>query len=1008
MAPANPAQANSRAKKNSLASTWAVCVLAAATMATQTKLHAEPIGSIEAFALAENREAFLSTLIPGSGEHYYFHIVHFQNSGQLAASARMIEQWLGDRDASEFRDQLTALRDRQFLLAYEDTPEATIRHLKSRLSVNLSHSAPRRKGQQRFPNRLDPNMVSPQSLIRDAIQNHSDLKPYGRWWAAQQWLDNNQQRGPMDLQAILQQVTTPLTPRLEALVIADMLARRRDPRRVVRFGDMPAHRMLTLSQLKALAQRIPELTHDPAYVDAILLRLRPDADSDWRSQPDVWHSYLKRVDAYAQSLSSAHVSLQVSARFHLLESYLDRGDPQRDLFLQYLALPRNGRHIAPRLRSQRQPSANLGEDLRRQALLPPVRDDSVMIRSHLDRFLRDATDPDAYVPFLDRNYLQEVFAETKLLHGIGNPETWYAQLSPQRRQSLRDAVEVNLCRENPRHHPVDEDRVHLLVDLKNVSELRVRAYEIHLPSYFRDNTKPVDTSIALEGLVPTQESKLAFDRDAVRRHRERIPVPGIEGKGTRGTWVVDLIGGGLRARALIRRGSIETVQQQTADGIRLTMIDEDRRAIPDATALIGGRELRANERGEITLAPVKDATQRDVLVSDGVLARRIRLDHPSEDYQLELAAHASVPMLVSGRDAEWVVRPRLLLNSQPIALEILQEAKVILSGVDLDNITTRQVIEIEDPTDMQSWVIPFRVPARLQSLQLEVSGKVRRLVDGVNQSLSASRLIPIASWRLNDTPSMNLLSHDGDNYVVEIRGRSGEPIRDAVVRVTLENRISTHAKTIALQTDAKGLLQLGKLEHITSLTVAVDGGQETTHAIHPRTYRWPERLHSPARVAIHLPLPQAASSRADEFLLAAMRDGQPVTDVSEQIDVAGGHLTIGGLPGGDYRLWNLRDGSVTEINVVDGPVIDHVTVGTTRHRQLSQGVWQKEPQKTRQPVSIAGITKNQAGDLVCQLSGDFASAQVHIIGRRFAGPQDPLEDLLLAPQNLRGRGLTRA
>ena len=49
----------------------------------------QEVGFIEKFALADDRRAVLSELIPGTEDFFYFHALHYQNEKQLAAAVVM-------------------------------------------------------------------------------------------------------------------------------------------------------------------------------------------------------------------------------------------------------------------------------------------------------------------------------------------------------------------------------------------------------------------------------------------------------------------------------------------------------------------------------------------------------------------------------------------------------------------------------------------------------------------------------------------------------------------------------------------------------------------------------------------------------------------------------------------------------------------------------------------------------------------------------------------------------
>ena len=74
---------------------------------------AKEIGYIETFALAEDREAALSQLIPGTEDYYYFYCLHHQAAGDLAAVEKLLTPWI-KRHGTSTRYQ--EIRNRQALL----------------------------------------------------------------------------------------------------------------------------------------------------------------------------------------------------------------------------------------------------------------------------------------------------------------------------------------------------------------------------------------------------------------------------------------------------------------------------------------------------------------------------------------------------------------------------------------------------------------------------------------------------------------------------------------------------------------------------------------------------------------------------------------------------------------------------------------------------------------------------------------------------------------------------
>ena len=60
----------------------------------------------------------------------------------------------------------------------------------------------------------------------------------------------------------------------------------------------------------------------------------------------------------------------------------------------------------------------------------------------MEHFLEDAVDADAFAKYLKPDYLRRVFAETKLLRGVGAEEQWYKMLNAAERQRILRLFEV--------------------------------------------------------------------------------------------------------------------------------------------------------------------------------------------------------------------------------------------------------------------------------------------------------------------------------------------------------------------------------------------------------------------------------------------------------------------------------------------------------------------------------------------------------------------------------------
>ena len=112
---------------------FALAAIISLSLATTTM--AEPIGLMERYALADDRQSMLAELIPGSEDYFFYHCLHYQTSGQLERAETILRDWLAEHKGRE-TPVISGMLDRQRLLTYGDSPQRTA----ARLSDGGLHS----------------------------------------------------------------------------------------------------------------------------------------------------------------------------------------------------------------------------------------------------------------------------------------------------------------------------------------------------------------------------------------------------------------------------------------------------------------------------------------------------------------------------------------------------------------------------------------------------------------------------------------------------------------------------------------------------------------------------------------------------------------------------------------------------------------------------------------------------------------------------------------------------
>jgi hypothetical protein len=272
---------------------------------------------------------------------------------------------------------------------------------------------------------------------------------------------------------------------------------------------------------------------------------------------------------------------------------------------------------------------------------------------------------------------------------------------------------------------------------------------------------------------------------------------------------------------LVRRGFIDHVATSNANGMAFTIIDENRQPIPAATMLVGSREFIADDNGRIVLPPIDSSVFRRTVISDGVIAQQVTFNHLVEQYELLAGMHVDRTQLQSGSEAELIIRPRLSLHGTLIDPNTLKKVVVRIYAKDLEGLSiTHQVTDLEIDQGGEL-VVPIRVPARLAELTVTLTGTVVRLADGRETSLETSRNWDVAGIRRTAHTHDSFLTRDGDNYVIEVRGRNGEPIPRATVVLGLTTEFRNAPVESTLQSDEQGQIRLGKLVGVASIRYSV-------------------------------------------------------------------------------------------------------------------------------------------------------------------------------------------
>jgi hypothetical protein len=940
-------------------------------LAVVSVLHAEnEIGFIEKFALAPDRAAVLGELIPGSEEYYFFHALHYQNTRQAAKLKAIMEQW-----AKRFPDsaQRRVIENRAALLGYDADPKATLKFLRERLNLEFDHEQEVRDRKPDLPTALDQAAIARDVFRTEALQAGDDLAEFSDA-GLEALVREKVEISPAQTRALLGKLKRPDLPGLVELIAADLKTPESRG-----FGEFPIHKLLLPEQLDDLARRIPPLGENQTFVFARLKKLLPGADADAEYDPGEREAWLDRAWAFAAKLSPAFNTLKAQLLFQRLQHDRTRGLYDKARFLEYLKLPRRTGYANPayvdepaRARFPVDLNANFGDELQHVA---PIGDDEPLVREYLLQLLRDEDTWEPWAVWLRDTYVKPIFAETKIVNGIGDPEKWASLLTPTAFQALKERVDVDFATTSPPFlAPADEVKVDLLV--KNVPKLIVKVYELNTLSFFLTQKRQLNTDVNLDGLVANRETTHDFAAEAAgpfRRVARTFSFPEL--KARRGAWIIEFIGGGKSSRALFRKGQWHLLQQMGPAGDMLTVLDEGLQPVKDAAVWLDGRKFTPDAKAGLIVVPfTQQPGSKPVILADaaGEFATLTEFEHHAEEYKLDAQFHIEREQLLARREATLAVRAALRIGDAQATLELLQDLKLTLTTTTLDDVeTTKEITELKlDPARVFTYTFP--VPERLASVSVTLTGKIEKLsAGGQKQDLEASRTFALNGIDKTEQVADAQLSKFGGNYVVELLGKNGEPQPDQVVGFHFTHRDFTSDVQVDLSTDAKGRVQLGALAGIERVTADLANERTREWAIDESGALRPDALHGKTGEILRVPW-IATGLQPEQVSLLEKRDDTFVKDHFAALSLANGFLEIKGLAPGDYSLLLRGEAHEIAIRVTAGVPVRNWLISPNRHLEVRNAA----------PVQIESVRAD--GDaLVIQLRNANPYTRLHVAAARF-------------------------
>ncbi|MCC5850050.1 MAG: hypothetical protein JJU29_18340 [Verrucomicrobia bacterium] len=823
-------------------------------------------------------DAAVDSLESQSNHAFFLRIVDAQRRGDLDRADRLLRAWEQAQASSDEDLRFLLLHKRQQLMRFEADSEESWQWLSEQFPLPPSPGL--LEPRDDLPNQLEAADWTRASWVAWSRETETGFPGLVREEFAHRFLD--EARGPAERSALLAKMRYPVHPLLVMTLLED-LQRNPGPS----FGDLEIHRNLTLSQLEELAERRPALLANPAYLKERFRRLSFPADSE--ASPQSLLAHLEKAWPFVQSLPDNAPDIQRAFLLHLLDlQWQSEGKVSEALLLRFLQKSGRGLELAANDFHRMGEQGWLSELWPAAARLPSPMPPHELLREILLNHLHTLPFPIAFEPYIEAETLRSLFAESKLLHGEGDPGVWRADFTDAAYRELFERMELRF----PAHRKVvfpEDGPVTVLLDVKRIDEVQIQIYELNALNLHRRFPEGWDVNLPLGGMHPAHTRTLETAAGPFRRVRHEIPLPEIR---SNGYYVVEFHGGELSARALLQIGTLTPQYVPTREGILLRVMDGEGAWVRDASVWVEERSYAANDRGEILLPFFEEDHQR-VLLSDGELVQAVRLSQSRADLALDFSLAFGPQNLKPQSDGELGLQLFLTLNGQPLPVSSLENAELYfrMSFSAENEVHKRYPLDLSgDPALIRK---EMHFPKNLTALDVMVEGNFV-MPDGERRQIASKVKNQILFWEKEN----QFLLVDDDGWLLASDPEAYFPRGQELLELSVSHQAFRGERRVTLKRSAGEPIYLGVLPEVLRI--------ETDRVVFPlqsAAVFLPNTLRLQPEKAYRLPYPRPIlGDWPKAVLLKLTEDDVPLADHSGKLSFHEGALNISPLPAGRYGL----------------------------------------------------------------------------------------------------------
>jgi len=945
---------------------------------------------LENYLLSENRLGEVAKEFDEDHLEYWFYSVLTLQNSKDADSATLLEDWLRKMKETSFVDtkEVKKLLLRQCLSESDKEQSAALVEMINEVLSDKDENVLVKEREEEDEAKTTYTLEGPMRLVERGIRKGAirDVFTYEATPQLAKYASNNRCT-PAQIGDILDLLAPEPADqhRIITLVVRDLRNTKQG------WNSRAIHKKLTVAQMDNVLQNETSLLEDGSFCEAYALKLRGSATPISGDEPELLNEYLTKLYKFAMRSKTLH-SFKALILFNFLcfmESTYETYD--RDVLKNYLRIPKNAEFMAKR--ATKTAAQDNEYSIEGVPELTSIRDDVYYIKRAL-RYFYAGGDKAAAWEALDVDWARAIWCEECLLAGKGNDRFKTAQkqtlekyYGPGYSHKLQKRRIIELTPMNRKFYRVDEE-VQLDLWLKNISSVVVNVYQVCAEAYYVQKLKDVPSDLNLAGCEPFGSFDVSYDdRSEMALVRDRIRVTSLSNK--RGLFIIDILGGDIGVRAIVRKGSLRFIERQVDEGYRMKVLNEENEVQDDGKVWVAGNWYSMDATGEI-LVPFAGVTNLEEPIvasteSNSSVALLSTFDRKEHKYELVVGFYIERENMLAKKRAKLVMRPNLFINEFAISLEKNMQS-CTLTTTTTDNVGAQctRVVDVQ-LKDTEETISEFLVPVNLRTVECTLKGTV----GGV--AVSTSQRFQCNGMDDGDyTANVYMYTAGAAGYVVSVQGKNGEPYPHEVLDFELEHRMFQDPLKATLKTDHNGMVYLGRLANVRSVLC------RPRNKVVYREQKWNvlcDKVNVPPVIcaqvgdAIYIPW----ITRPSNPPRLRIYDKAYANGYHEKVKFRSGYIQVTDLPAGDYICY-IRDTQAANVSlhVEEGKTLmlsgNEFVQGKNKSLELSEAV----------PLQICTVKGNRVRGYTLALDGINENTRVHMFATTHI-PRYTAFSLLAAP-----------